>query len=134
MFTISLIDNYPKILNYFLGQCSHFMVSYPGDECSFDSNNPLMFKKDCFVGLAETKISQWDNMPNSISVSGRLTSNAKQIFVDSLAQKGLWHYILYRDGIAILSVSDFDVGAIDISQSEMEYLLSEHILSSNDFF
>lgn len=133
MFAISIIENYDKILNYFLEQCSHFTVAYPGEKNIFDPSNPLMFKKDCFLKLSEITVSPWEDMTESISISGVLTSEVKEIFWDSLSQKGLWNYKLYREGVPVLSVSDFDVGVIDIPSDEINVLIRKKIISFDDY-
>ena len=132
MFTISIVENYTPILDYFLEKCSHFTVVYPGTERIFESDNPLMFKKDCFLKLSNITISPCEIMTDSISISGVLTLDARGIFMSSLNQKGLWNYSLFRNGIAVFSVSDFDVGFLDIPFDELDRLLSSNIISPGD--
>lgn len=131
---ISLADNYSTILNYFLDVCTHYSVAYPGGTDCFDSENPLMYKKDSFLRMSGIIISKWENMRDSISISGRLTSEAKQLFIDALRKKGLWNFSLYRDHKAVFAVSDFDFGLIDLPMSEIDELFEKQIISINDLF
>lgn len=133
MFEISLIENYEKILQYFIEQSTHFAVMYPGDSTTYDGQNPLMFKKDFFLYLPQTNISSWNGMKDSIIISGVITSDVKKIFLDALNQKGIWNYSLFRNGKTILTVSDFDVGTIDISQEEMEILKERGVITPDNY-
>lgn len=121
-----------KLLNYFFGKCTNFSVIYPKDNIN-NPDNPLLEGKKEFLKLENISIDVWNGMEDSIKIYGNLNKSVQAIFYHSLTKKGIWQYSLFVNEEEVFIVNDFDIGVLNIPQVEINYLIKNKIVNSNDF-
>ena len=132
----SSTPEWKKIFNLILNHCDRFEVIFP--EGNFDVENPLMGGKVDFEKIEDTSSNPWDEMNDSICLSGSLTKDVRTLiykleepsFIGDKPE--LWHFNLLRNDKLYLSIQDFTVCLLE-NHKELISLLEKNGIDSNAF-
>ena len=112
IYNTSSTDAWSQVFHICLEHCDSFRIFYPDGE--YDQENPLLAGKDQFEKLPNNKILPWDGMKDSISIEGKLTEDAKALFLTFTepSYPELWSYQLLHNAIDFFEVQDFTVSRL----------------------
>ena len=129
IFNICSTPEWEQILKIVIDFSDEFDIVFPNGE--YDEDNPLLAGMLDFEKIPNISVSPWPNMEDSSVYRGELDDFSRDLILQYMINENkydtLWNFSLYKGGIDVLNVQDFNVCIIEPDQELITLLNQKNI-------